>query len=376
MRIIGRAAILIERASALKLMTALIMISIMKNGIWFIPNNALSARLASDPFRNPFVGEEQYLFDNWLGPFLAWLSHMNSPHLLVGMNFVFSAIFIATTYLSLRARLSIASSKKALCLFASLPVFWTHLYWIGYDSVTLACMACALAFLSNPWLSFSFAVGVGLQHAQQGVVGFGLLSALIYLQPRDEGSRFHGLRGAVAALGGVIAGRGILSCIVLYFGINLDGGHSSYFLEHASTIMSDNAYSLEAFVFGTLGLGWLPILYYGQNGACRATLFASLAVCSAVAFLTIDVTRVFAIITYPVIYHCLLTDETWLRSATYRNVAAIMVIWLVVPWLFDWQGRFRATVFPYDVALVSHAIIGRPSIPENTAAWPFLPLNP
>ena len=61
-------------SQAWKLVVAIILVMLVKTGVWQIPNLDKSRLIAENPFLNPFNDKYLHtLYWNWLGPFLAYL---------------------------------------------------------------------------------------------------------------------------------------------------------------------------------------------------------------------------------------------------------------------------------------------------------------
>ncbi len=146
MQLAGQVERLIFAAPASRLVTAVLLLGLVKTGVWQIPNFGASRLIAQDPFTNPFQDPNAHaLYWSWLGPFLAWLLGATSPAAFFALHLVlsvgFTVLFIVTAFSHLPER----EARISLVLFSVLPVSATAFFWVSTDSLTLFLMMLALA---------------------------------------------------------------------------------------------------------------------------------------------------------------------------------------------------------------------------------------
>ena len=74
MRLVSKVEAFLFSSSPTRLVITLIALTVLKSGVWFMPNLSAQIELAQNPFTNPFANPEaHYLVWNWLGPWFAWL---------------------------------------------------------------------------------------------------------------------------------------------------------------------------------------------------------------------------------------------------------------------------------------------------------------
>jgi hypothetical protein len=229
-----------------------------------------------------------------------------------------------------------------------------------------------LALIRFPFVALVGGIGLGLQHAQQSAVGLSALLFIVINGRQHINSYSRTVASTTMSLAGVLGGYVILKLIVASNEIIVNSGRFELFVLHSYQIVRNNAMKPDVFLYGLLGVSWLSIIRYFKDGPHFFNLAIALGGCAFITFLTIDVTRVFAVITYPAIYFCLLHDGRWLSTVSFKHVSTILLIWLFVPWLFDWEGKLRMTAFPYDIAVILHLLIGRFTIPDDVLLWPFI----
>src|SRR5262245_25499805 len=77
-----------------RLAGVLFAISLLKTGIWRIPNMEASRQIAQNPFVNPLRAvESHYLMWSWLGPFIAWLVRATGRSAFFALHLLFAVCF-------------------------------------------------------------------------------------------------------------------------------------------------------------------------------------------------------------------------------------------------------------------------------------------
>ena len=127
----------IFQSPARNLIIAIGIAMLFKVGIWFMPNLDMQQEIATNPFIDPFQeAGAQYIYWNWLGPFLAWLIGANKTWTFFLFYFAFSLAFTLLFVWVIFRRLPDRSARISLVLFAALPVSATAYFWVGMDSLT------------------------------------------------------------------------------------------------------------------------------------------------------------------------------------------------------------------------------------------------
>lgn len=351
-------------APAWRLVTALLLITLVKTGIWQIPNFGASRLIAQDPFVNPFQDPNAHaLYWSWLGPFLAWLVGATGPGSFFGLHLVFSLAFIAVVTATAFHRLPDREARVALVLFAVLPVSATALFWVSNDSLTLLLMAGAVAV---PWAAAAAFLGLalGMQHFEQAFIGFvGLLLALLIAQ--------QPARRALLVLAGIVAGKLALIGLFAALGIEVNSGRIYWLREHLPLLLDQFFFHAHLILFSVLGLGWLVLVKYLEWGQDRAGFLLTLVAALLLLPLSGDQTRVLAVVTFPLIATRWLGNRDFLAYLGDRFVAWLLLAWVLVPWAWAWGGEPRWSAFPYDVAFLLNRAFGWFELPADLASWPL-----
>ena len=79
MRLIEKINRFLYQTNRLRLILIVFFVYFLKTGIWYLPNIDGWWPMSLNPFKNPFTDPlGQFIFWNWLGPFLAWLLHIHN----------------------------------------------------------------------------------------------------------------------------------------------------------------------------------------------------------------------------------------------------------------------------------------------------------
>ena len=84
-----------------------------------------------------------------------------------------------------------------------------------------------------------------------------------------------------------------------------------------------------------------------------------------------DETRVVCIVAFPLFAIYILLNREFLKSLNRQMAAAILGIWLLVPWPYVLGGTPVWSVFPFDLAFVLHKYLGWFNVPTDQPMWPF-----
>ena len=355
----------LAEARVTTVLAVLIVLYAVKAGIWTIPSITDLSVLSQNPFQNPYSGASQIIFENWLGPFLAWAVGASDPWSFTMLHAAFSAVFLGVTVSGIVATVPESERRKAVCVFAFFPVFWVPWYWVGYDSLTLALLAAGLLVLARPWAVLAVGVLVGLQHYEQGAVAFGVLFLVTADGLLSVGLPRLQAFGALAGTGGVLIGHLVLKAIIRTNHIHFDFGRGQWLSDHWDEVIHLNVGLFPNFLYGILGFGWIVLLRYLDGGSYRLKTAAAVLICAVVAGLTTDTTRVFSVISFPALGWLVVRDTAWLNSVSTRQIVVLGALWIATPWLYRWGGIYRTTVMPYDVDVLLNAAIGWPLLPPS-----------
>jgi len=362
----------IDNTPKWKFVLTLQLVLIIKTGIWFMPNLGLSQLIAQNPFVNPFKDPlAEYVFWNWLGPFLAWCVGAIGRWKFFLFHLIFSCAFFFLFAVTAFVKLPERQGKVALVLFVLLPVSATAYFWVGMDSITLFLMMCCLALENFPFLLLGCGIALGMQHFEQSIFACGaLLCALIISRRRNEEVRYR-MKSAVMWFIGAILGKAMLALIFSYFNVVLHGGRLYWMKVHYPELLGQFFFHFHYIMWSVLGLGWLVGLKYAEVG--KNFLAFTIPFLGLLLLLPIsgDQTRVIAITSFPLIATHWLFDARFLESLNKRFVSFLLVSWFIVPWSWVWGGVPKWSVLPFDIFYIVSKVFRGVTVPADVALWPF-----
>jgi hypothetical protein len=372
MRVLALTERLIYESRAWKFIAAIAAVALFKTGIWYIPNLGASQAIAQNPFTNPFVDPDaHYLFWRWLGPFLAWVVGANGQwsfflfHLVIAIAFWLLFVGVAMT------RFPDRTARSAIVLFSILPASATVFFWVGYDSITLFLMMLALAFPRRALITLGAGIGIGMQNSEQGVfAAAGLLVAVVLARRFGTAVRYD-WSFCVWLLLGVVTGRLVLIGVFAYNGIQVNAGSIYWVIQNLNLVLKAFFFHFQAIVYSALGLGWLMAARYLDWRRRAIPFFVVLLGLCLLLPLSGDTTRVFAVVTFPLIAVFWLLNDEVLGAISTKEIAGLTILWAILPMSWVWLGVERWSVLPYDIASALHLLFGWFHIPPNPELWPF-----
>jgi hypothetical protein len=376
MRVLERLQEFIYQAPRWKLVMALLLATLLKTGVWFMPNLDSTALIASNPFVNPFTNPDaHYLLTSWLGLYGAWLVGATSERLLFCYFLLFSMLFSALFMRLLLTRLPDAAARSALVLFTLLPVSGTAYFWVGIDGITLCLMTVALLLRDrSPPLLLLTGILLGMQHFEQGLFSFGAVMVALLLgrlwpdQGTDRGVAGYNLRWACCVLAGVILGKCVLQLLFQQFGLHLNSGRLYWLRQHLPALLGQTLLHLHLVLWSALGLGWVLVLAWLERGKPARPLLLALAGLLLLLPISGDQTRVLALVTLPLLSVYWLLNPHFLAGLNRTLVSALFGLSLLLPWSWVWEGLPRWSALPFDIAL----LLQRFGVwPETLRVWPF-----
>lgn len=375
MKLIDRLSSFVFLSAPTSLIALLFTVSLVKTGIWFIPNIEASRLIAQNPFVNPFHNPEtHYLLWNWLGPFIAWLIGASGAKSFYFLHFSFSLAFTGLFYFISFKSLPDREARISVILFTVLPVSGTIYFWVGMDSITLFLMISAFLFPRN--LFWAFVVGslLGMQHFEQALVAFLALSSTLVMQ------RFLNLSAGplsllwcIVIILGILVGKGILIYLFQHYGITIETDRWYWVNKLLPVFLKQFFFHSQYMIYSILGVGWLIMVKYLEQGKATLPFLINFLGLMVFLLLTFDQTRVLAIITFPLIFQFWFQNKELLNSIDDRFLSSILVTWFFVPWAWAFGGMPQWSVLPYDILRII-GTTGAINVPKDLF-WPFLSIG-
>lgn len=356
--------------SRFKLLAALWGLMIIRTGLWYMPNLDLSRRVALSPFANEMAEPAgEYLFWNWFGPLIAFLLHATGKIPFLLLHLCFSVVFTLVMLRALFANLEERQARTSALLFFVLPASATSYYWIGMDSLTLLLMALAL-LAERPVFCGLIGLMLGMQHFEQSFIAYAILIVGLLLC-RKYDPEFAPVRKWVAVLAGIVLGRILLALILEHFSITLHTGRIALAFLTASNLSLKSLLRLHFVLWSFFGAGWLVAVRHFSQGKSAIPFWAGTCAAVLVAMLVFDQTRVFAIVSFPLLSVFWLMNRRLVDTLSDSRVVWILLLWLLTPWFFVWNGTPRGSAFVFDILYAMNRLFGWFQVPADPTLWPF-----
>ena len=358
-----------------KLLTLFFLVIIIKIGVWYHPALWKLLKISINPFDESILVNQQahYLYYNFLGGYIANFLNLSTKlsfflfHLF--FSFLFNFLFIFLIFQQLDRRNAIYS----LIIFLIFPVSTTVFFWVGYDSITLSILMLSILFRSNSIIVFIFGIFLGLQHFELGFLSSLSLFILNSYNQLFSKKSFLSLKYSIFLLIGTLFGKIILE--YYFFSINLDinSGRIWYTFDVIKHFFYNSYFNFHNIIWFALSAGWLIILKYIFYKERNIFFIFILLGQLIILFIVDDQTRVYANLSFLIILSQVFFNKDFLQQIKNYEISLIIIIWLIIPYGWAWQGILRSSMFTYDFAYILNYFFDifnnesiRPSI-----IWPF-----
>lgn len=348
-----------------KLLTVLAIALFFRTGLTFVAPALLP--IAKDPYHNPFTNPyEHYLFWSWLGPFLAHHLGATSAWSFTLFYLAFSVLFTVLLVRWLFTTLPEPAARVAVLVLALLPVASIPYTWVFTDSLTLFLLAATLYF-PRAWPAvFLLGVALGMQHFEQVFVGAAAALFTIAVAARRGVRRRYDWRWALALLVGAVAGKLVLVAIFRHLDIHVNSGRFWWLAKTWGIMLRRFLYSYHFALYSAFGIGWLVVFRYLRQRAPQTRPLA-LALLGLLLLMPIsdDPTRVYAIVTFPLVCVFLLSDADFLTSLDRPAIGLLFLLLLLVPFVFVWAGKPVVSAAAYDLWSLLQRALDTPFVPKD-----------
>lgn len=335
-----------QQAVTKKLIFSVFAMNFLMYGVGYAPTIGRIMAISRQPFSKQDT--EDFLVNSPLIPILLSPLKLNSHHVfalscaVVSVTFITGSIFVCRKYCG-------SASARIVCLcFALSPVFATSSSWIGmYDPITLSM---AIIWISVPASTFTILAGVvlGFNHVEQGFTLFLIVTVGHYYglristekeksAPRQPTTSLVLQRGGGLLVGYLLlrAYHGRTGTPISRYGYIDNAGLGRYvgnFLQHS-------------FFIPLSGLGCLiiPVVLASLKASGRQRIGYALSslIAVSITLLTLDSTRVMAVLIFPVAVWAMASLATNLSGFVVQRKFLIVFIFLALAWprIVIWDGR-------------------------------------
>jgi hypothetical protein len=345
-------------------------LSLLRSGIWFIPNMDMQVLMANNPFSDPFNNPAVYLLWNWLGTFLAWTIHANTLAKFFALHLAFSMAFTASFITLCVRRLKERDARTAIVLFSLLPASFTSYLWVGYDSLTLLLMVVALASTRVMPLPLLAGFLLGMQHFEQAFVATcGVFVAAVLGGEREKE---YSTTWATLLVAGTLLGRFALQSLYAAHGVHLLSGRVTFLQVNLGVVLQQFCYHPHAILWSTLGLGWILVIKSLDDGKKAVCYLMPLLGMILLMPIVGDQTRVYALSSFLLISTYWLLKPAFLAPLGGKILSSLFLLNTMMPIIWVWGGLPRWSATPYDVVYALNRTMHLFAVPKDIfPLWPF-----
>jgi hypothetical protein len=327
----------------LPVLAGLLLLVIVKDGVSHTPNIytwvVIAQAFPAQPHL-PAIG--RYLLSSPIGPATAHVLGLDTPFTFIVLHVAVAVTGGTILVVGLLHRGGRQAAGLGAVLFLASPLSDVLLSGIGMQDAWLFAAFCALVLFDRPVVLGIAAAIAALAHPDMALLTVAAIAALRLVDPR--GSRpFHQV--AAMSAGVVIGALGTFTWEVHAGGGALPDG--SFIGQYGlGAIAGDWLHAAAAWTWSAFGAAWLFVFVVAHSTWHRragiVTLIA-VAVSTAMSVITLDETRIFALLTWPLLLWWLRRAVHLLPASRLRLlVAALFVLALSVPNVVVWMGHLTS----------------------------------
>jgi hypothetical protein len=360
-----------------------LLLMILQNGIWVIPNIEILRKMSSDITRNMLVEnvEAQYLYTSFLGLALGWISGLyRTTAAFAAMHF--AAFIVGTVGLTWIINRHYGTSVVKLILVGLFcaPLSNILLNWLGISDVFTYIFGTLIVLTTSLPLLFVSSFLLGISHMEQGsVIALIVITKISMIDDADRPIKI--LRIGAVALGIVSA--------KIFFLAYFQNMHFNLTFTRASFATPEFAYlflvgffrNLPVTVYAFYSTAWILVTFSFafalKSGDKRLFYFMLItnAIAAAISALVYDSTRVFTLIVWPAFVASLLrmhlkADVVKLKKATMFAFG----VGIIFPKIIVWAGKMQSSAILYDILFIIEILTHKGLIyrlKDIHIDWPF-----
>ena len=334
----------------------LALIELVKVGVWWKPDLSFKLALTQNPFTNPWPESPltQSHMWTWLSPAIGHFLRTTDPQKYLLLHFTIVICFFVLVAMTALTRLPKNQAHLTLLLVACLPITPTLLIWVGDDGLT-ALLLALITINANRWvLSSLFAVLLGMQHFEVGLLAVSVLAIAHIVGRWTNESRPLATSFIVRSLLGLIVGHLVLRGIFHVMEVDIRGGRSSWLETYGAEMLSQLFTSWQFTLYSLLGAAWL--IYFNswrfRNVSAPLSVGAALLVVLISTSIVFDQTRIASLALLPTLLAYWILRPEFLSTISSRLGLALLIVWLVTPVIWVWQGQIQSGAFPAIIELL------------------------
>jgi hypothetical protein len=328
---------------------------VIHNRIWASPNLAFFSLITKNLGRNPFHGplNADYLLTSLSGPVLARVTGQQEAYEFARLHLLVAVVGCAGVVIAAGRRWGTSTALVFAAVLVLSPQLTVVMQWLGQPDAIFLPAVLAATIARPRWALVVCAVLLGVTHPEQAAFAVLTVGAARWALRETPVSWRLGALDSLVALAGVAAGRGITE---VYFRVNdisitksraafLDFGFQNFLDHHLQ-----NPWWLVYCLWGPLWLVLIGLAVFARGAQTRAlgVICGAATVALAPMLATLDETRVYAMITAPllIVMARAIVELLDARSASLtpevRRTMPSKVVWLALAVAVVVPGGFTA----------------------------------
>lgn len=323
----------------------ILIISGLQNGLWGGLQTYLLFLISEDIFKNTLATHplDQWMYTSFLGPVLAYFTFFNqSVYTYIVLQFTIFFVFFPLLILALRHRHGDFSARTFLLFFFLSPLANILLTWLGTpDMLTILLLMLFIIFIDKPPVVFLAIFLLSINHFEQGAVVCISVIIFSWITGRNR-------IASIFALIALILGKISLDWYFVShnFGVEYsrldyveDAGRYQYFRAFLS-----NPFALFFSFYNLFGIFLAAYLvYFGKKSRITIAFLVYNVMAFLVVLITLDQTRVFAMLTFPAVLLLLTSPQFQQLEESEKDffkqvLAIIFILGLWMPRFVVWNG--------------------------------------
>ena len=316
--------------------------SVFKAGLWLVPSIEHIVAMSADLRRVMVPDGMHWIYGSFLGPVLAHVLGLTDRPIAFGaLNLAIAVAAFIGCGMAIERRFGKEYCVLYGLLFAAAPISNPLFNWLGYaDAVTFA-MFTAIVISRAPWVCFLLAIAMAWNHFEQSLA----FLAIYVLFAHTAGFLKQEQSKLLAVGAAIVLTKTALTLYFTHAGMELQMSRFSYSVDHPDRLrhLLINFLSNPLVLAWSLFSGaWLYIWTFFREGSAAANVkkaaLLSLLVCLVPVFVVADATRVFAMLSWPVLLLTILKPVPAWWATCRKAVFSSMCIAALIPQIIVWDG--------------------------------------
>lgn len=329
---------------------ALLLIEIIKVGVWWKPDLSFKLAYSQNPLVNPWPESplSQSHMWTWLSPAIGHVTGATTPTSYLLLHLLFLVAFIAILVTTIFKRMPEGPARFAVLGFACLPITPTLFIWLGDDALTALLILLAIINPRARALSIAAAVLLGMQHFEVGVGATAILAIAYTVGHFAREPRFVTTGHIVRMGAGIIIGRLLLIGIFEFASVQVTGGRQTWLETYFSDLLQQYFSSWQFILYSLLGVTWLLffISWRFRELASPTSVGAAVLAAFLLTSFVFDQTRIASLALLPVMLTYWTLNSAFLAAVHQRFFVFLALLYVITPIIWVWQGEVQPGAFP------------------------------